>query len=201
MHILIATPLYPPDIAGHAPYVKELAKRLSSEHKVTVLLYGDYPEDVPGVRLVTVSKQQPAFIRLWKYALALFSHAKGASVVYIQNGPSVELPMVCAKILLPKKPFIMHVSDSAAFTYTNRIYSTFFKLAVRFSSIVYTYADVVHLVPQSPTIKICTRLRERPEILPFAPYPETEFTAYNTRWEEHIQTLTSDLKTLCRHTS
>lgn len=200
MHILIATPLYPPDIAGHAPYVKELAQRLCATHTVTVLLYGDYPETIPRVNFRAISKQQPTFIRLWKYTTTLLSLLKEVDVVYMQNGPSVELPMLCAKVLSPRKPFILHVFDNAAFTYSNKMYRALFRRAARLSKLVYTYADNVSLVPHSSNIKTTTRIPERPEILPFAPYPDSAYTFYNTGWDTHVEMLVADFTTLCSPT-
>src|SRR3989344_9051256 len=40
MKIVLATALYPPDIAPPAPYVKELATRLAANHEVTIVTYG-----------------------------------------------------------------------------------------------------------------------------------------------------------------
>ena len=65
MKILIVTPLYPPDIAGHSAYVKELALRLREAHTVTILAYNHIPEKIEGVNIITIQKHLPTLVRLF----------------------------------------------------------------------------------------------------------------------------------------
>lgn len=94
MKIILATPLYPPDIAEPAPYVKELASRLCDKHDVTIVAYSSIPEEIPGVKIMAVSKRQPLLIRLVKYTYTLFKTSRGADIIYVQNGPSVDLSSI-----------------------------------------------------------------------------------------------------------
>lgn len=71
MKIVLATPLYPPDIAAPALYVKELAKRIATLHDVTIVAYANLPETMPEVRMIAVSKRQPLPLRLLTYFAAL----------------------------------------------------------------------------------------------------------------------------------
>jgi hypothetical protein len=83
MRILLASPLYPPDIAEPAPYVKELALRLSASHSVTVLTYGKHPETIERVRMHSVDKSTPRLVRLKAYTRALGAGLASAAVVFV----------------------------------------------------------------------------------------------------------------------
>ena len=94
MKIVVATPMYPPEIAEPAPYVKEVSKRLSAEHEVTIVAYASTSEKVLGVNLVTVDKRNPLPIRLLKYTYALFKASYGKDIMYVQGGTAAGLPAV-----------------------------------------------------------------------------------------------------------
>ena len=72
MTLVLASPLYPPDLAEPAPYTKELARRLSTTHTVIVVAYGRLPEKVPGARNKTLKKPKPPSQRSWVAALRVF---------------------------------------------------------------------------------------------------------------------------------
>ena len=195
MHILIATPLYPPDIAGHAPYIKELARRLSPEHTVTVVLYGSFPEVVVGVHLIGISKQQPALLRLFNFTKTLYTCARKADIILVQNGPSVELGMVFTKMFLWKKPFLLNVYDSGAFTYTNMLSSILLRIASKYASRVWTYPNTDQFIPASVSMP---GILPKPEILPFEPYPTDMLLQYEKAWEVHLIELNTQCYALCK---
>ncbi len=179
MKIVLVTPLFPPDIGGGAPYVKELAKQLVLQnHEITVLTYGCLPEDVSGVSFVCVNKKYPLPIRLFLYTLALLRVARKNDVIYAQNGPSTELPIWLIKIFL-KTPLIIHIGDKAAHEHAQK--HMFKKSIERF---VFRHARKI--ITDSP--------QKRPEILPFKPYPEKAFSEYNTSWESHVEMLNNLFK-------
>jgi hypothetical protein len=169
MRVVIATPLYPPDIAEPAPYVKELAKRLSKEHEVTVVAYGRLPETVPGVRIVSVRKDRPTLVRLFAYWRALRRAARDADVVYAENGSSVELP-----VSLVGKRLILHMGDAAAHEHAN-------KSLIRhvIERIAATHA--AHVVRDLPL--------PRPEVLPLEAFPQEAMDAYEQSWGAHLNIL------------
>jgi len=173
MKILLATPLYPPDIAESGRYVKELARRLSISHSVTIVAYGRIPEAVPGVRTIVINKRQPLLFRLLAYTLCLWSEVRTHEVVYFENGASVELP--CGIVgRFTKKPFYMHISDAAAHAHAER--SRVFGAIERFAT---------------KCAKVITdTLPERPELLPFAPPPTAALASYEEAWEKHLRKLT-----------
>jgi hypothetical protein len=198
MHILIATPLYPPDIAGHAPYVKELARRLSHEHTVTVVLYGSFPEVVAGVHLIGITKQQPALLRLYNFTKTLYTCARKADIILVQNGPSVELGMVFTKMFLWKKPFLLNVFDSGAFTYTNMLSSILLRIALKCASRIWTYTNTNPFIPASVSKKMMPEILTKPEILPFEPHPTDMLLQYEKAWEVHLSELNTECYDLCK---
>lgn len=173
MRIAIATPLYPPDIAEPAPYVKELAARLSKKHEVTIVTYGRFPEKIPGVRIVAVSKQRPLLIRVTLYTLALLRVNRKTDVIYALNGPSVELPASIASFVT-RAPLLAFLGDMAAHaraqnrSVLKHLEEMFLRRAHR-------------IISQAP--------QPRPEILPFSPYPTSELEAFNRSWDAHLDAL------------
>lgn len=173
MKIVLATPLYPPDAAWPAPYTKELARRLSPAHAITVLTYGEIPEEVEGVRIISVSKRQPRAWRLLRYTRALLREARRADVIYAENGASVELPLVIASFV-SRTPILLHMGDQRA--HKKAAYSTALKNIEKAA-----LKSAKKIVTDSPL--------KRPEILPFAPYPTNEFAAYEASWQKHQEML------------
>jgi glycosyltransferase involved in cell wall biosynthesis len=113
MKIIIATPIYPPEIGGPATYTKELCERLHDEHEITVVAYTDVREPFKGTTLVPVSKQRPLLTRLIKYFLAVYRASKDADLIYVQNAMAAGLPVALVSILR-HKPFVLKfVGDEA----------------------------------------------------------------------------------------
>jgi len=172
MRLLLATPLYPPDIAEPAPYTKELARRLAPFHEVTVLTYGHLPEKVEGVRIVAIDKRAPLVLRLVRYTKALMREWHKADVLYTQNGPSVELPIALARVWV-RKPLFIRLGDTAAHQYASRhlLRSMLETLALRSAQSV----DAPYL--------------QKPEILPFTPRPNSELATWEHSWQKHLEQL------------
>lgn len=109
MHILIVTPLYPPDIGRLSVYVKEVASRLSKEHSVQIATYGKFPEKLPGVDIVSTDKSWPVVIRTLLFTFRLWKAARQAELLYVSDGASVGLPAVLVSWLrgVPMSRFVM----------------------------------------------------------------------------------------------
>lgn len=194
MNILIVTPLYPPDIAGAAPYVKELATRLREEHAVTILAYNHIPESIDTVRIIPVQKSTPLFVRLFTFLRVLIHEMRTADVIIVENGPSVELPFFIAHSIVRKKRTIFHVGDATAFHHTemSRWYRIPFILTRRCADRVLIHEDTLTTpVHASASITVCPKPHTRPEILSFETYPTEAFNAYETSWNAHITLLTT----------
>ena len=173
MKIVLATPLYPPDIAPPAPYVKELAKRLAGSHQVTIVTYGTLPEQVAGVHITAIPKSQMLPVRLTKYTWELLQEARRADAVYAQNGASVELPLLLISFFTAT-PIVLCFGDVAAH---ERIKS---HPILRF---------IEHVTQARAKQVVSTLPPPRPVILPLEPRPEQELLAYEMSWRNHIEKL------------
>lgn len=113
MKILIATPIYPPEIGGPATYVKELCGHLSSTHDITIVAYTDECDAFPNTKLIAVSKQQSFFIRFPKYIWETWKASQDADVIYVQNAMASGLPVALVS-MVRGTPFVLKfVGDEA----------------------------------------------------------------------------------------
>ena len=176
MKLLIATPLFPPDMADPAPYIKELATRLTKEHRVTVLAYGSLPESVSKVTFITIPKRFSAPWRLLRCTLQLFRAAAAHDRVLLQNGASIEMPAYMVSRWYRSKLMLM-MSDQKV-TYSGWRASLHKRLTAR--CLVLSHHELTWPPP-------------RPEVFPFVPKPETDFLHYEQSWQEHLKHLTKHL--------
>ena len=173
MRTVIATPLYPPDIGGAAPYVKELARRLSENHAVTIVAYGHLPEQVPGVSIVSVDKRRPLPLRLFYFTFALLKAVRNADILFAENGPSVELPVGVVTFFV-QKPLLIHIGDKAAHAYARKHF-----LRRNIENFAFHRANKV--IEELPL--------EKPETLPFGSIPVSALETYGEPWNKHIDIL------------
>ncbi len=113
--ILLATPIYPPEIGGPATYTKELSEKLGNDFNITILTYGKKATApvFPNTKLSVVNKNSPMLIRLFLYTLQAIRLARKADVIYVQNAVASGFPVALATYLV-KRPFIIKfVGDEA----------------------------------------------------------------------------------------
>lgn len=177
MNVAIVTPLYPPDVADTATYVKELATRLSKTYTVTILTYGYMPERIANVTIVRVNKRSPLLVRIVQFSFALFSVARKNDVLYIINGPSVELPLALASFVI-HTPFVFHIRDTAAHAYTR---THMLRRAIE------------TLVQKRARRVVTTTPKTKPEVLPFVSVSPEESSAYEASWHTHMAEVTQTL--------
>lgn len=173
MRILIATALFPPDTADVATYTKEAATRLKEHHDVTVLTYGFMPEEIPGVRIIAVPRSLPRILRTARYTLLLRKLLADTDVLYVQNAPAVELPVVLATVLKNTR-IITHIADKPAHKRTKE---SFLRRPI-LNRVKDMSEKVLKDTPPLP-----------PEILPFQDRPTEALQTYETKWKEHIELL------------
>jgi len=113
MKIIIATPLYPPEIENLATYSQTLAQKLSAAHQVTVLAYAGQVEKTQGVKILTVNKQQTLAIRILKYTIQLLKISHRQDIIYVQNAVASGLPAIITKFLR-KTPVVVNFSEDEA---------------------------------------------------------------------------------------
>jgi glycosyltransferase involved in cell wall biosynthesis len=113
MKIILATPIYPPEIGGPATYTKELAERLKDRHEVTIVAYASTSEKIPGTRLITVDKRRALPLRLLKFFWVLYKAAKDTDAIYVQNAVAAGLPAVLVGTLRRVPVVLKFVGDEA----------------------------------------------------------------------------------------
>lgn len=113
MKIVLATPLYPPEIGGPATYTKELAERLRDEHEIIIVAYATTSEKIEGAELVTISKQRPLPIRLIKFTWELWRASRTADIIYVQNAVAAGLPAALVGLLTGTPVILKFVGDEA----------------------------------------------------------------------------------------
>jgi len=179
MKVLICTPLYPPDIEPCALYTQELARRLAETHEVTVLTYGLLPEPTERVQIIGVNKEYVLPVRLARYAQKLFTLSRGADAIIVENGPSVEFPVLLVALFFGMRS-IFHESDVRAQT-------------VRERNPVHTFVHT--LVRERSSAHLFGKLPERPEIMPFEEPPTSLQAVYESEWTTHLAEVNGLLKT------
>lgn len=101
MKILIATPLYPPDIGGPATYSKLLFDELPKRGvKVTILSFGEV-------------RKLPKIIRHIVYFFKLLKKARRVDIIFAQDTVSVGFPSLWASKILRKRFFVRVPGDYA----------------------------------------------------------------------------------------
>jgi len=111
--IILATPVYPPEIGGPATYTKEIAQRLRDQHEIVIVAYASTSEIIPGTTLFIASKQRPLPLRLLKFTLDLFRASRGADVIYVQNAMAAGLPAALVSMIRGIPLVLKFVGDEA----------------------------------------------------------------------------------------
>jgi glycosyltransferase involved in cell wall biosynthesis len=111
--IILATPVYPPEIGGPATYTKELAKRLRDEHEIVIVAYASTSEIIEGTTLFVASKRRPLPVRLLKFFILLYKASRGADVIYVQNAMAAGFPAVLVSMMRGIPLVLKFVGDEA----------------------------------------------------------------------------------------
>ena len=81
MKIVIATPVYPPEISETAIYIRNLATHIRDAHETTIITYANAVEDISGVKIIAIKKSRRLPVRMALYTIALFRISKGVDVI------------------------------------------------------------------------------------------------------------------------
>ncbi|OIP76917.1 MAG: hypothetical protein AUK16_02800 [Parcubacteria group bacterium CG2_30_44_11] len=177
MRIAILSPLFPPDVAIPASYVKELACRLAKEHTVCVLTYSHLPEVVPKTQVISIEKQNLLPRRLFHFFTALTLTAKQNDMLIVQNGISSELPVLIHSFL-NGTPFILEVSDPKAIIQNNH---SWLKRTIHYLLVRRATAVMAHNIYENKLTK--------PEIISFEAFPHAAMEGYEAIWQTHLEAL------------
>ena len=100
-HVLIATPLFPPEVGGPATYTKLLSEHLPQEgFTVSVLAFREVRHLPKGVRHAV-------------YFFKALARAEDADVIFAQDPTSVGLPAALAARIM-RKPFLLKIVGDRA---------------------------------------------------------------------------------------
>lgn len=180
LRILIATSLFPPDIAQPAPYIKELANRLRASFAVSILCYGAIPEAVDDVSITTILKRSATVLRLIQYTYHLWILTLKNDIVLIENGPSVELPALCVG-LIHKHKLILHKTDEKIhYTGAFKILHTTLKKRVRLT---------ISSSNEEVGVKKLTLPKPKPELYSFIETDPALISEYEESWQTHLRKL------------
>ncbi len=113
MKIILATPVYPPEIGGPATYTKELALRLRDTHEIVIVAYASTSERIKGTTLFIASKRRPLPLRLLKYTSDLYQASRGADVIYVQNAMAAGFPAILVGMVRQIPVVLKFVGDEA----------------------------------------------------------------------------------------
>lgn len=103
--------MYPPELAEPAPYVKELARGLSKNHKVSVVAYASTSEYTPHVNLFATSKHLPLPLRFITYTYSLYNASKNSELIFTQATPTVSIPSLFVGKLLKIPVVVRYLED------------------------------------------------------------------------------------------
>lgn len=109
LHILIASPMFPPDIGGPGGYAKNLAEHMSAKGcKVSVLSYG---QNLTRLNLVSIVKVSHAWVSGFKHIVYLFKAWRmlGQSDVAVALDPVIVGGPVAVACWLRRKPLVIRV--------------------------------------------------------------------------------------------
>lgn len=177
MRITVVTPLFPPDTAPLAGYTKELLHRLSKTYELQAVVYGTHPEHVAGVSFSCVDKRTGLFRRLIEMTQLLRSLARTTDVFIVENGASVELPILIVSLMW-HTPYIFHTGDTDAHAHESRH-------PLR--------RVLVSLVEKRARAVLSTVPPEKPEILPLEEHPTHALKEWDKAWNVHVREISSQL--------
>ena len=110
MKIVIATPLYPPEIAEPALYIKELAHRLCEKHDVQVIAYTKQKQVETCPQVIPVDKRAPLIIRLFNFTGALWKASKAADYIFAESALASAIPAMAIGYVR-RIPVMLHVRE------------------------------------------------------------------------------------------
>ncbi|MFA6467166.1 MAG: glycosyltransferase [Patescibacteria group bacterium] len=113
MKIIIATPLFPPEIEDIANYSRDIAMHLKENNQVQILTYAGPVEEIVDLEIFTINKRQSLLFRISKYFIKLLKLARQVDLIYVQNSVAVSWPAILVKIITGRKVIINFIEDEA----------------------------------------------------------------------------------------
>lgn len=111
--VVIATPIFPPEIAEPAFYIKKISKPLSEKYKISIVAFSNFPKTIPDTKIIPINKNKIFIFRFSNYIKELYKESKNAEVIYSQNAVASGLPSVIVGYLLKIPVIIRFIGDEA----------------------------------------------------------------------------------------
>ncbi len=110
MKIVLAAPIFFPDVGGPATHVYKIAEFLAQKNNtVTVISYGDKKEDtVLPFEVIRISRSYFKPIRWIRYACAVIGKSFSADIIYAFDLTAAGLPAASAAWIF-RKPFFLRI--------------------------------------------------------------------------------------------
>ncbi len=112
MKVLISTPLFPPEKHYPAYFAKSFALNLKNNTPVSMLIYGEHPEEVVDVDLKTIKKNS-SFLKKFYNILGTFSFIKKHEVVVLTQAGFFSFSVFLIAKILGKKVFLKIKEDES----------------------------------------------------------------------------------------
>lgn len=113
MKIIITTPLFPPEIAEPAPYVKKVSQYLAKKHEPSILAYSNAPKNSLNSNIKSIAKNQATPLRLLSYFFKLLHITKNSDIIYAQSGISTSLSSVLVGMIRNKNVIYRFSEDES----------------------------------------------------------------------------------------
>lgn len=121
MKIIVTSPLFAPEIAEPAPYVKTISKQLGQDQEVIVLTYSNIQNLDNNKNLIAIKKNQASILRIFQYLLKLLKITKKNDIIYAQSGLSTSLASLISAKLKGAKIIYRYSEDEAYLRYKKNI--------------------------------------------------------------------------------
>ncbi len=122
MKIVIATPVFPPELHADAQRLFGLATHLAKEHTVHVVTYGTSHVPTADVSVTCVDRHVPLRKRIRAFTKALIEACDGADVLYVHGSGIIGLSALRAR-RKRRVRLVIHVPHDAVWEYASRYFN------------------------------------------------------------------------------
>ena len=111
MKILIATPLFSPEIPEPAQYVNKISYSLEKENAIHIISYGKKGSQINNNAITVIPKDKAVLVRMFLFFWAVLNQAKHYDIIFIQDAVAVGLPTILAAKISRTKTVVRLIED------------------------------------------------------------------------------------------